>query len=163
VRYTDPTEPLTYNKNFSRVLHRAAAEGKTIVANAGPALVKGQPLVYEPRTKNDSRPWRPLDPAVSAFRFSGRECRVLESVGFELTRDEGDLTVTATREGVVVGHLTWRIHTREVRYVWVAPAYRRRGIATGMWNFAGTSPVVPIAPVHSSELPSDGKAWVASL
>lgn len=160
MKILDPSEPLTYNRNFSRVLHRAAAEGKTIVANAGPASVMGQPLVYEPRTKNDSRPWRPIKQEVSMFRLSGRECRVLESVQFKLTRDAGDFTVTASRNGATVGHITWTIHTRVVRYVWVAPAYRRRGIATGMWAHASSSPV---PPVHSTDLSQDGEAWVASL
>lgn len=160
MRYTDPTEPKTYRTNYSRVLHRAAAEGKTIVADAGPDTVRGQELRYAPRTPNDSRPWRPVKQEISAYRFSGRECRVLESIQFSLERSAGDLIVMARRNGVAVGHLAWRIHTREVRYVWVSPDYRRRGIATGMWTYASTAPVVP---KHSSDLSEDGKAWVASL
>jgi hypothetical protein len=163
MRYTDPTEPKTYRTNYSRVLHRAAAEGKTIVADAGPDKIKGQELRYEPRTPNDSRPWRPVKQEISAYRFSGRECRVLESIQFSLERSDGEFTVLARRNGATVGHLTWHRHTRVVRYVWVAPEYRRRGIATGMWHTA-TSFSSPVSvPVHAPLLSEDGEAWVASL
>jgi len=71
-----------------------------------------------------------------------------------------------------VGIMKWDPENGNVEDIQVHPEHRRRGVATGMWNFAQTHvrPQTPglgyaddvIAPKHSVERTESGNAWAKS-
>jgi ribosomal protein S18 acetylase RimI-like enzyme len=64
------------------------------------------------------------------------------------------------------GDFTWHKSTGVIQTVHVNPEHRRKGIATAMLQEAQRQAAlhnhIP-APVHSSQLSDDGKAWKDSL
>ncbi len=158
----DPSNPRTYRRNYSRLLHLAIAQGRTVVVgdDAGP-LFRGLEVTYAPRVRQDCKPWRPIAAGSMHARFSGSQCRVEEPVRFSWKKSGYDLTVTALVYDRGVGHLSWDRRDGLVRYVWTAPDRRGRGIATGMWRYANTLEVPH--PRHSTDLTPDGLRWVSAL
>lgn len=59
------------------------------------------------------------------------------------------------------GRLEWDASTGKILNVHVKPEYRRRGIATGMYNYAQGLDV--IKPAHSSWRTDAGDAWAKSV
>lgn len=64
-----------------------------------------------------------------------------------------------------VGSLHWHPEQGTVTYLNVHDDYRRKGVATSMWNEAKTqarkNKLTP--PVHSSSQSPDGRAWARSV
>lgn len=78
---------------------------------------------------------------------------------YHLFKIDGRATIQATHEsGEVVGSMFLRGNT--VRSVWVDAPHRRKGVATGLWNFAVDS---GIEPVHSRFQTKLGQLWINSL
>lgn len=159
----DRNEPTTYARHAGRVLQRAREQGRTIVSNIPGA--QGIPVDYAPRNRSDSLPWVLERPGRAPLRLNGRQCRVeARTLEYDLRRDNTDYTVTLFADGRPVGHLTWKAdgpRVGEIRYVWILPTHRRRGLATALFYYATQHGPVP--PVHSADLSRDGRAWVRSL
>jgi len=68
---------MTYRTNFTRSLLAEERQDAVIVASVGPSGVIGEQVVYDPRGRNDSMPWRSLTTGYNHLRFSGRECRAV--------------------------------------------------------------------------------------
>jgi ribosomal protein S18 acetylase RimI-like enzyme len=76
--------------------------------------------------------------------------------------------ILATIDGQTVGEMTWTDRKLsaskprgEVLYIWTHPGFRRRGIATAMWQHA--QQVGEVKPRHSRNRSSEGRAWITSL
>ncbi len=87
--------------------------------------------------------------------------------GVELEYERVDLggnwvehQIIAYIDGERVGCLPWDEHGR-IGFVIVEASYRRQGIATAMWEYAHTLPIVP--PEHSPNRTDAGDAWAASV
>lgn len=80
------------------------------------------------------------------------------------TQDHGETrprhVVTAYDAAVKVGEMVWLGRTGEVWGIEVDPAYRRRGLATAMLEFAQEAPK---KPKHSNQRTDDGEAWARSV
>jgi hypothetical protein len=65
-----------------------------------------------------------------------------------------------------VGRLSWINEGGTIADIGVRPDYRRRGVATGMWNEAyRLNDVDPdiVSPTHSSNRTDEGDAWARSV
>jgi GNAT superfamily N-acetyltransferase len=81
--------------------------------------------------------------------------------------------VDISRDGKEVGSLTWNalddtevgLKRGMVSAVDVVPEFRRKGIATTLWEIANdaSKQFGLIRPIHSTSQTAEGKAWVASL
>lgn len=90
------------------------------------------------------------------------------------TTPEWDFTLTGNRfthvleatndDGVHLGEMVWvPFHVRDIQ---VVKRYRRRGVATALWNeghrLADENPDIP-APRHSVARTASGDAWVKAV
>lgn len=77
------------------------------------------------------------------------------------------VTAVHPEEGHSVGFLAWRKDTGEVLRVEVDPEHQRKGVATGMWNFAkniaANSDEKIRRPQHSIAQSKAGKAWAKKV
>lgn len=72
-----------------------------------------------------------------------------------------------------VGLMKWDPQTGELKDLQVHPEHRRKGVASGMWDFAQrqVKPPTPglgynddvVAPKHSHERTNDGDAWARAV
>lgn len=63
-------------RRYTADLLKARSEGMRIVCSVGPEGVRGENVVYSPRSKSDPSPWRLA--ANNPYRFSGRECHSIK-------------------------------------------------------------------------------------
>ena len=81
----------------------------------------------------------------------------------------GTNVVTATHPDAEdpVGFVAWRKDTGEVVRVEVNPEHQRKGVATGLWNFAknvaASSDGKIRRPQHSTAQSKAGKAWAKKV
>lgn len=67
--------------------------------------------------------------------------------------------------GAQMGFLVWDGEEGEIKHVRVRVGFRRKGVATGMWNEAhriAATLAVAEPPHHSDDLTKDGAAWALS-
>ena len=81
-------------------------------------------------------------------------------------QNEEHIIRAATPEGREIGRLRWWTVGGAVSDVAVSPNFRRRGVATGMWNEAyrlnAQDPDI-VSPSHSSSRTDEGDAWARSV
>jgi len=84
-------------------------------------------------------------------------------------RGEVNHIVTATHpdSSDLVGYMEWTKDTGETRHIEVDKEHQRKGVATGMWNFAknvaANSEGKIRRPQHSRVQTKSGKAWVKKV
>jgi GNAT superfamily N-acetyltransferase len=94
----------------------------------------------------------------------GRNNADFHGVTFRYSRFNGDHFVSAKEpgEGQGVGYLHWSNQGGKINDIYVDPDWRRKGIATGMFDFARvmaeSSPHIP-RPRHSGARTEAGDAW----
>jgi ribosomal protein S18 acetylase RimI-like enzyme len=99
----------------------------------------------------------------------GQQFDAITNIDYEFTQGEPDLMhhhVQATHEGKPVGYIEWHHKNGLVTGVEVTPEYRRRGVATELWNqahkAASSTRGVP-RPRHSSDRTDSGDSWAKSV
>jgi GNAT superfamily N-acetyltransferase len=69
-------------------------------------------------------------------------------------------------EGNTVGYMNWSTEGGKINDIHVDPDWRRKGIATGMFNFAqnlaASSPTI-LRPKHSRQRTESGDAWAKTV
>lgn len=70
---------MTVKRNYTRELRSQQAKGWIVVASMQPYM--GQPMVYNPRSKSDPKPWSPAAWSGVGLRYSGRELHVVRACG----------------------------------------------------------------------------------
>lgn len=76
-------------------------------------------------------------------------------------RFEGTFQLNAFMDLKNVAYLKWGSTTGEIKMIWVHPEYRRRGIATDMYEYVQrlTSGML----IHSPRRTSQGNAWAHTV
>lgn len=84
-----------------------------------------------------------------------------------LTKTEDSLVLHAIDEDLRIATLEWDYESGEVLAIEVVESFRRRGVATALWQRAqalhAQEPMTFPAPVHSVERSADGDAWARSV
>lgn len=96
----------------------------------------------------------------------GRSNADFHGIAYDYAKVGGLHYVEAQSSGGKIGSINWEHDTGKITGVYVKPEYRRKGVATGLYNEAvrlsKASDDIP-TPKHTSDLSDEGEAWVHSL